>query len=386
MLQLYTTSRATCFQRCKREHQYGYEMCRRPRKKALALSFGSLYHNALEVWRKLIKAGARDAAAVLAETIDAMRADFLGVEEHTELNPFEYERAEKLFMGYHARWFDHDTSMLEYLFVEEEFTAPMINPETGKPSRTFQLAGKIDGGAKWCGHDWTVESKTTSADITPGSDYWLRLRMDSQVSTYMRGATALGMEPHGCIYDVSKKPGQKPSRETPDDKKKFTKGKACKACKAAGKAIGLKAAEVAPVSDCNDCEQPRLSKTCRARDETAAEFGQRIVEAIIAAPDAYYQRGEVIRLDTEMVEFDNDQWMTARALRDCQLANSWPRNPNSCIRYGRLCGYWDVCTGADNIDNDDRFRTSHQHAELSLGGQANEANDQSAVVGVTEAK
>jgi hypothetical protein len=37
-----------------------------------------------------------------------------------------------------------------------------------------------------------VEHKTSSEDVTPGSFYWSRLRMDGQVSVYFDGARALG--------------------------------------------------------------------------------------------------------------------------------------------------------------------------------------------------
>lgn len=368
-MQLYTTSRATCFQRCKREHYYSYELMRRPRKEALALSFGKLYHDALEAWRKMIMDGMRDGNEVLQAVLELMDQK-VREQQDTEMNVFEYQRARVLFVGYHTRWFEHDTHALQYVFVEQEFTAPMINPATGAASRTWQLGGKIDGGAIKNGRNWTVESKTTSSDIAPGSEYWLKLRMDSQVSTYQNGAVALGFIPHGCIYDVSRKPQQQPYKATPEENRRFTKGKSCKGCRTEARERGeweKGAPPPPPNPNCASCEQPRLSKQCREHDETPEAFGRRLIDAIVSNPDAYYQRGEVIRLDDEMLEFDHDQWLTGRALRESQLADAWPRNPNACVRYGRTCSYWDVCTGADSIDNDDRFRTSgSQHEELEL--------------------
>ena len=44
--------------------------------------------------------------------------------------------------GYHTRWID---DAHEALAIEAEFETDLTNPETGAKSRTFALAGKLDG-------------------------------------------------------------------------------------------------------------------------------------------------------------------------------------------------------------------------------------------------
>ncbi|HEX5659817.1 MAG TPA: hypothetical protein VFX59_21630, partial [Polyangiales bacterium] len=58
-------------------------------------------------------------------------------------------------------------------------------------------------------------------------------------------------------------------------------------------------------------------------------------------------------------------------IREAELANAHPRNPDSCQRFGRTCGYFDVCTGVASLDDPSRFtRVDNVHPEL---GETHEA-------------
>jgi hypothetical protein len=147
-------------------------------------------------------------------------------------DPFERVRAEEMLRGYHYRWSGED---LEPLAVEVEFRTPLINPATGAQSKTYDLGGKLDvvvrrrrGGAVFL-----VEHKSSNEDIRPGTEYWRRLRLDTQISQYFVGARALGYEDVGCIYDVLGKPAQRPYKATPRDERETTlpKYRACTECK-----------------------------------------------------------------------------------------------------------------------------------------------------------
>jgi hypothetical protein len=70
----------------------------------------------------------------------------------------------------------------------------LINPATGRASQTRQLGGKLDVLVRdQDSRALIIEHKTSSEDLGPGSDYWRRLRMDPQISTYFVGARALGI-------------------------------------------------------------------------------------------------------------------------------------------------------------------------------------------------
>ena len=43
---------------------------------------------------------------------------------------------------------------------------------------------------------------------------------------------------------------------------------------------------------------------------------------------------------------------------------AWPRNPDACARYGRMCDLFDVCSGRAPIDDEIRFPRGRAHPEL----------------------
>lgn len=254
-------------------------------------------------------------------------------------------RAEELIRLYSARW---NEEQLTTLAVEVEYRAPLVNPATGAPSRTFQRAGRIDVIVEDAdGRVWTVEHKTSGEDISPGSDYFDRLRIDGQVSHYHAGARALGFDPHGCIYDVLGKPRHEPLAATPIEARLYTKEKR------------NKAGEVT--------EPSRLYASQRAEDETLDAFRLRLREALLADPDAYLRRAQVVRLEADMEDAAFDDWQTARAIREAELAGRWPRNPDACTRYGTRCFAWGVCTRVATLDE---LPHAPAHSELSAAGRS----------------
>lgn len=324
-LPVITNSQMRCYRRCAREHHYAYELGYRPLDRSESLRFGSLVHEGLEAWWKAHQGG--HGADALGAAIEALRG--------TE-NEYELVRAGVMLQGYDARWSD-DMQHYEVLGVETEFRAPLVNPETGGASRTFSLGGKLDAHVldRRDGLVRLVEHKTSSEDVSPGSDYWKRLLLDPQVSTYFVGGAALGHEIYECIYDVLGKPGLRPAKATPEGKRKYTK-------------------------------HGQLYANQRAEDETPDEFRARLVEHVSENPDRFYRRDRVVRLEEEARDAAHDAWITARQIREGQLAERAPRNPDSCMRYGRWCSYFDVCTGTASLDDVTRFRrTDNVHEELT---------------------
>lgn len=351
-LPIISVSEMRTFRRCAREHHFRYRLLYRAVLDAETLRFGSLMHVGLEQLWKARRACAPEEA-ILQSAIYAMRSS----------DPFELAKAEELLIGYHYRWCDDP---IEVLDVEKQFTAGLVNPETGAPSRTFELGGKIDAIARVPeGHPerapgvYVVEHKTTSEDIGLGSVYWQKLRLDAQVSVYFDGARSLGHDVVGCLYDVIKKPTIRPHKATPVEARKYTqpktrkheecKGKGCDACDA-GKVL---------------VEASRLYADQRETDETPDEYRLRLRTDIAQNPDKYYQRGTVVRLEDEMRDAGVDTWQTARLIREAELAKRSPRNPDACTRYGRMCEFWDVCTGGASLTDESRFRrTDNPHEEL----------------------
>ncbi len=272
-------------------------------------------------------------SAVAAQEVDRVELAIRAMRE-LGLDAFELVRAEELLIAYAARWADQEYTTLA---VEQEFVAPLVNPDTGAPSRTFKIAGKLDAVARRPdGSTWVVEHKTSSEDISPGSEYWQRLRMDGQVSQYFDGAEALGYQPAGVLYDVILRPAQRPLKATPVESRKY-------------KAGGI------------------LYANQRDRDETPEEFRLRVREALIEEPGRFFARGEVMRLETERIEHQRDAWLLAGNIRDARRLDVAVRNPDACQRFGKSCAFLSICTGEASADSFPR-RTA-EHAELTAGGQ-----------------
>ena len=364
-LRIISTSEAKTFRRCPRKHHYSYRLRRRPLARASALRFGTLWHVGLEVWWQTVD---------LDRAILAMRAS------DREIDPYELAKAEALLIGYHFYW---DSESIDVLAVEREFAIDLVNPITGKKSRTFSVGGKADGIVfqPGVGH-LIVEHKTTSESVVAGGDYWRKLRMDAQVSTYIAAGKALGFDIVGCLYDVVSKPTLEPRMATPMESRQYTqkRDKACPECK-------KKSAGPAPhVVDGLVCDGGRivtdpggrLYANQREADETPEEYRSRLVEDIKLDPSGYYARGHVVRLDGEADDAAFDLWATARAIREAELAERYPRHVEACFDFHRACPYFRVCCGEASIDDDGLFRTAKRSHEELTGKEASDGSTQAA--------
>ena len=368
-MQTITNSEMKAFRRCHRLHHYLYNLGYRAVADVKALRFGSLFHVGQEAWWR-----------TLGDRLDAALASMATAA--VDMDPFERVDAEELMRGYHFRWRNEP---LLTLAVEEEFSAPLVNPDTGRASQTFVLGGVIDAVVSdEQARKLNVEHKSSSEDITPGSPYWARLRMDSQVSVYFPGAEALGHKVSACLYDVVKKPTIQPYKATPMESRKYTapKFKACPACK-------LKTSPPAPhdvvlgedasgyrVTCEPDPEKPGVRRVCtdpggklysnlRDADETPDEYRARLRDDIASNPDKYYQRSEVVRLEEELHEHAANTWDTARLIREAQLLNRHPQNPDACFAYHRECDFFKVCTKQASLDDPALYeRIENVHREL----------------------
>lgn len=346
-LQRLTSSRLSAFRRCQRLHQLRYDLGWRAIADTAALRFGTHVHRGLEWWwRALLPAGPDEAIAALhlealelgldpqqlvahtlPEQVDPSLLDALAPFEAALLalrtpalrDPIEQLQAEEMIFGYHLRW---SGAALRPYDVELRFAAPLRDPDSGSTSRVWEQAGKLDVMAYGqlegldVGH-LVVEHKTTVSDISVGSPYWKRLRMNGQVSIYLDGARSLGYEPLACLYDVLAKPK-----------------------------LRLKEGE--------HLEAFRL----RLRAEITGDL------------ERYFARHPIARLEAETEEHARDVWTFSRQIRAGQCANRRaPRNADACTDFGSLCEFHALCSGTalHRLEDDARFeRLEDPHPELAI--------------------
>lgn len=221
------------------------------------------------------------------------------------VDPIQRAKLEAMLVGYTAKWSDAPVNVLA---TQVQFIVPILNPETGEPHPEYQYMGILDGVAQLGDRLFVLESKTTSEDITPGSPYWQHVgSLDTQVSMYMLGAKQAGHEVEGVIYDVARKPELRPKK-----------------------------------------------------DETPTEYLHRCAFDIQARPDWYFQRQEIVRLESEATAYAQDLWDYACDLAIAERTGRWPRNPDNCRKYGRPCDYLPVCASEASIDDPVLYRTTER--------------------------
>jgi hypothetical protein len=211
------------------------------------------------------------------------------------------ETLKAMILGYTTRWGD---AAVETRSTQLEFTAPIIHPETGEAHPDYDFHGILDGIVDVNGRLLGLESKTSSEDIEPGSTYWQRVTtLDPQVSMYLLGAKHAGYDIEAVLYDVARKPALR-----------------------------------------------------QGKDETPEAFGERVQRDIQARPLVYFQRQEIVRLESDERAYRQDLWDYACILSDAARLDRWPRNPDRCRQYGRVCDYIGACTGLASIHDDDVYQ------------------------------
>lgn len=248
-----------------------------------------------------------------------------------------------LMVGYDAHWSD-DAWSLEGP-PERTIELQIVNPETGRSSRTFRQAGKFDGITRGHGKLCLLEHKSTSDEIAdPTATYWRRLTIDSQVSKYMLQAWQSGLQLDGCLYDVIRKPGIRPKTLTKADLGEIS-------------------------SHVTYCGQPILDEDYDSvirgqTTESPALYAIRLGVETIENPDRYYQRRMVPRLDSEVVEYAGELWTMADAIREARVKGAWYRNADACMPWGSPCEYLPLCCGEDEPTSERWQRIANVHEEL----------------------
>lgn len=295
---LITHSRRVCRQTCAKKHYLKYELGIVSDRQSGALRFGGAFHNALETFYTT-----PDQVQADAKAQEQIRQNYAEIPTWALGNPeaeadwlTECETVSVLAWSYVRHWAKADGSLskLNVIATEQAFELPIINPETMARSPLYQFAGKIDRIVKLSdGRMGVLETKTTSESLEADSDYWKRLRIDSQISGYIVAAQALGHPVETVVYDVIRKPSIR----------------------------------------------PKLVKGTR---ETPEQYAERLRADIAERPGFYFARQEIPRLRVDLDEFLQELWDETQILRFHQKNGRWPRNTAACV-HPYPCEYREIC-------------------------------------------
>lgn len=279
---LLTATRLSSLRACPRRHYLRYELGLARVRQDAPRRFGSAFHCGQEA-----RNSGKDGAAAMAEAL----AGYDVVPDWADPTDWAVER-ETLAQLLSGHFWRYENDNVEIVAAERTFELPLTNPDTGKASRAFLLAGKIDAIVRLPdGRLAVLEYKTAGEDIGPDAEYWLRLRCDPQISLYVIAARAMGFDVATVLYDATRKPS-----------------------------IRLR------------------------QNENPQQYGQRLLADIGERPDFYFARREVPRLEDDLAEYRAEIWQQAQQLLEIRRradrlgdpSRAWFRNA------GRwTCGYCD---------------------------------------------
>lgn len=290
----------------------------------------------------MIQQAAQTELAWLQSALDAVNAEVSPAADERSL--LVAAKVRGLIRGYHARWKQHDYRPVA---VERLIQSALMNPDTGKMSRTFSLAGKEDLLAVHRGTNRRTlfDHKSTSDDISdPNAPYWRQLAIEGQASHYMLIEWLNGEKIDDCVWDVMRKPSISP-------KKLAQKERA--AIASLGTYCGYKASD-------RDREWVKTSDR-----ETLSLYEMRLAHDCIAErPERYFARRPVPRLDAELLEYAREVWGHGQDIIHTRRESRHVRNPGACMLYGSPCKFLGICSGHDDPDSGKWQRKESVHHEL----------------------
>jgi hypothetical protein len=295
------------FRNCRKAAQYRYVLDLVPIERDRNLAFGSLVHEALEIWHRT-----RDLAATL-DVIDRACANRAANEDERRT----WHLATAMLRGYAARY---PAEEFEVVALEKKFEGEITNPATGAASRSFVLQGKVDGIVRIGDEHFLLEHKTAS--VLDGS-YLDRLWGDFQIVLYSYYVEqALGIRIAGVIYNVLLKARfQQAAGETEAE-------------------FEARRAELVSKS--------KSGKTSAQRrmPESDEDFQRRLAEKY-ADPAMFHRE----RLFVSREQFDTlraELWELTQAYLDARRRSVFYQNTSQCFVYGRPCPYLPLCRSGGN--------------------------------------
>jgi hypothetical protein len=327
-----TYSMWNLFRNCRKAAHWRYVLEIVPLAKDKNLSFGSLMHQCLEVWHRTC-----DLAAAL-DIIDRACVNRAQDEQRRA-----WHLATAMMRGYAARY---ATEEFEVVALEMPFEGEIINPETGAASRSFVLAGKVDGVVRVGDEHFLLEHKTAAA-VDAG--YLERLWTDFQITVYAYYLEhSLGIRIAGVLYNILVKAKlQQGAGETEDE-------------------FQARRAELLAKSKAGK------SSAKRRLPETDDEFQARLA-AKYAEPEMFHRETLYISRE-QFTTLRAELWELTQAFLDARRRDVWYQNTSFCFQYGRPCPYFALCRsgGSPNV-LENFYQRVPPHEELRNGALAEES-------------
>ena len=323
-----TYSALNTFRNCPRKYKHRYVDCLRPRERPEALSFGSVIHGAIELWYQ----SAADANRLwtILDYIDQQFPERVG----DDAQQAAWNLARAMLAGYAARYPDEDFEVIE---VEKSFTGEIRNPDTGRPSQTFMIAGKADAIVQRSDGMYLLEHKTASSI---DANYLDKLWTDTQIALYSFYLRQLGYPIVGVIYNVLLKSRLK--QRTGETQEEYE----------------VRRAELAAKN------KSGRSTAKRQMPETDEQFQARLAEWY-ARPEAFH-REHIYLSEDRLAMLQEEVWEITQQYLDARRRGKWLLNTSNCFSFQRPCEYLPFCQSGFNPNvSDNLYEIVPPHEELT---------------------
>jgi hypothetical protein len=295
------------FRNCRKAVDWRYLQQLVPIERDRNLHFGSFVHECLQTWHER-----RDVAEVLA-LINRLSPNRF----HDENQRRDWHLASAMMKAYAARYFAEE---FEVIALEQTFEGPIVNPATGAASRSFVLAGKVDGIVRIGGDHFILESKT-AAQVD--GDYLEKLWTDFQITIYANYIEQrMGIPITGILYNVLVKAKLQQSKG--ETEQEFQERR-----------VELLAKS-----------KTGKSSAKRRMPETDEQFQQRLAEKY--ADPAMFHR-EMLYLSRDRFKIlRSELWELTQAFLDARRRSIFYQNTAFCFNYHRPCPYFALCRSNGN--------------------------------------
>lgn len=323
-----TYSALNTFRNCPRKYKHRYIDCLRPREKPDALSFGHVIHGAIELWYQRVDDANR--LWTVLDFVDQQFPERIGDDRQKAT----WHLARAMITGYAARYDSEDFEIVE---IEKPFTGEIRNPDTGRLSQTFVMAGKADAIVRRPDGMYLLEHKTAA---TIDASYLDKLWTDTQIALYSFYLRQLGYPIVGVIYNVLLKTRlQQRAGETEAE-------------------YEARRAELAAKN------KSGKSTAKRQLPETDEEFQARLAEWY-ARPEAFH-REHIFLSEDRLAMLQDEVWEITQQFLDARRRGKWLLNTSNCFSYQRPCEYLAFCQSGFNpnvVDN--LYEIVPPHEELT---------------------
>lgn len=320
-----TYSMWSLFRNCRKACELRYLRGLVPLETDHNLALGQVVHEALKTWH-----GTRN----LTQVQDFLDRNYFDRAQNQDQNK-DWHLATAMMLGYAARY---PTENFEVIALEETFSGEIFNPATGAVSRSFILAGKIDGLVKIGEEYFLLEHKTASQ---LNADYLERLWTDFQIILYSHYIEQThGIKVSGVLYNILLKAKLQQSQGE-------TEGE-----------FETRRAELLAKS-----KSGRTTAT-RKMPESDEDFQARLAEKY-TDPEMFHR--EMLYLSRDLqTSLQSELWELTQTFLDARRRNTFYQNTSFCFNFNRSCSYFPLCRSNGNQNVIDNFyRQEAPHGELA---------------------